>query len=135
MDNLLDRIKKDYPELSFKNGKKFTFRPPKTIIIGPSEPKMELLLLHELGHALLHHEDYKTHVDRLKMESDAWEKAKELSLKYDVEFDDDLMQTELDTYRDWLYKKSRCPICGLTRFQTPDFKYHCPRCELLLNKK
>ena len=125
----VDKLKKDFPNYAFRNGKKFAFRPPKTIMIGPEESRDELLLLHEVSHAILGHENFDTDIKRLKMESEAWEKAKELALKYDVEIDEEFIQDELDTYRDWLHKKSRCPDCGLTRFQTPDGLYHCPRCE------
>ncbi|MBR3116153.1 hypothetical protein IKF30_02900 [Candidatus Saccharibacteria bacterium] len=68
-------------------------------------------------------------VERLKMEVQAWEKAKELALQHGIEVNEELIQQELDTYRDWLHQKSRCPSCGLTRFQTSDGIYHCPRCE------
>ena len=126
---LLDRLKKDFPALVFKKGKRFTFKPPKTIIVGPDEANWDLLLLHELGHALLRHEDYDVDIKRLKMEMEAWEKARELAALYGVEYDEEVVQVELDTYRDWLHQKSRCPVCGLTRFETPDGQYHCPRCE------
>ncbi len=63
------------------------------------------------------------------MEVDAWEKGRELASKYGVEFNEEVMQEELDSYRDWLHKKSRCPKCGLTRFQDTNGIYHCPRCE------
>ena len=69
-------------------------------------------------------------VERLRMESEAWARARELAAKYRVEVDENLIQEQLDTYRDWLHKKSRCPICGLTRFQTPDSVYRCPKCDL-----
>lgn len=128
-EDLFDRIKSDYPDLKFISGKKFAFRPPRTIVVGPDELWSDLLLLHELGHATLGHRDYAVHIDRLRMESEAWERARELAEKYGVEFDDGLAQDELDTYRDWLHKKSRCPRCGLTRFQSPDGAYHCPLCE------
>ena len=68
-------------------------------------------------------------VERLKMECEAWEKARELAVNYGVSIEEELIQTELDTYRDWLHQKSRCPKCGLTRFQTPDSIYHCPLCD------
>ena len=125
----LERLKEDYPDFKFREGKKFAFRPPKTIILAPGEPFSELLTLHEVSHAILKHKDFKMDVERLKMENSAWEKAKELAKKYEIEVDEDLIQDELDTYRDWLHQKSRCPVCGLTRFQTPDSLYHCPRCE------
>ena len=120
-----------HPELRFVVGRKFAFRPPRTVVIGPYEPKWRLLLLHEVGHALCGHRDFKIDVSRLKMEVEAWEKARELAPKYKVVIDEELIQSELDTYRDWLHKKSRCPHCGLTRFQTPDSQYHCPLCEKL----
>lgn len=126
---LVDKLRADYPDLIFKTGKKFAFRYPRTISIGSSESFDEMLLLHEVSHALLGHQDYTQDLERVKMENAAWEKAKELALHYKVEIDEGLIQDELDTYRNWLHQKSRCPDCGLTRFQTPDRQYHCPRCE------
>ena len=128
---LVDKLKADYPNLRFITGRKHMFRPPRTIVIGPECDYDELLILHELGHALLGVFDYKTDVERLKIELGAWERARGLAAKYGVVFDEDYMQEELDTYRDWLHQKSRCPKCGLTRFQTPDSRYHCPRCDNL----
>ena len=121
----------DYDQFCFKVGKKFAFRPPKTIVLGPSEPFSELLALHEVSHAICKHRDFKTDVERLRMEVQAWETAKELASSYDIEVDEELVQGELDTYRDWLHQKSRCPKCGLTRFETSDGIYHCPGCESL----
>lgn len=128
---LTEKLKKDYPDLRFKEGRKFAFRPPRTIVVGPEEPDAELLLLHEVGHAISGHRDFDVDIKRLKMEVEAWEKARDLASNYGVEFNEGVMEGELDTYRDWLHQKSRCPACGLTRFETPDGQYHCPRCENL----
>lgn len=130
--DFLEKIKQDFSDFKFISGRKFAFRPPKTIVIGPSEPQDKLLLLHELGHAVSGHKKFGTDVERLKMEVEAWEKTKELAPKYGISIDDDLIQNELDTYRDWLHSKSKCKKCGLTCYQTPDGKYHCPRCENLI---
>lgn len=127
----LEQIKADFPEFRFVNGKKFAFRPPKTIILGPLEPFYELLVLHEVSHAILKHKTFRVDVERLRMESEAWEKARELADRYSIEVNENLIQDELDTYRDWLHSKSKCKKCGLTRYQTPDGIYHCPRCENL----
>lgn len=129
-EELLEQVKKDYSEYNFRGSRKFAFRPPSTILVGPRERRSDLLLLHELGHAELKHRDFGLDITRIKMENEAWEKARELAAKYGVEFDDELVQGELDSYRDWLHRKSRCPACGLTRFQTPSGEYHCPRCEM-----
>ena len=128
---LIEILKKDYPELRFKEGDKFAFRPPRTIRYNLAKEYADLLLLHEVSHAVLGHQDFRMDVERLKMEKEAWEKACELAQQYGVKIDENLIQDELDTYRDWLHQKSRCPNCGLTRFQTSDSRYHCPRCENL----
>ena len=131
LEFLAEKLKNDYPDLKFKRGRKFAFRPPRTIVVGPEEPEAELLLLHEVGHAISGHRDFDVDVKRLKMEVEAWEKARDLAGTYGVEFNEEVVEAELDTYRDWLHQKSRCPVCGLTRFETPDGQYHCPRCENL----
>lgn len=135
MNDLINKLQLDYPEFRFKRGSKFAFRPPKTIILGPSEPFWELLALHEVSHAILKHNSFKLDVERLKMENAAWDQAKILAKTYQVEIDEDFIQDQLDTYRDWLHKKSRCPKCGLTRYQSQDGIYHCPHCEEFLKVK
>ena len=130
MDELLDKLRVDFPDLRFVPGRKFAFRYPRTVVLGPLEPSCELLLLHEVGHAVLEHKGFRTDVERLKMESLAWEEARGLARRYGIEFDEEFAEGELDSYRDWLHKKSRCPSCGLTRFQDLE-GYHCPGCENL----
>ena len=124
----LESLEKDFPDFHFRTGAKFAFRPPKTVILGPEEPFWELLALHEVSHAILEHKDFRLDVERLKMENEAWDQAKKLAKKYKIAVDEDFIQDQLDTYREWLHIKSRCPKCGLTRFQDAD-GYHCPRCE------
>ena len=136
LDNaFLDRIKRDYPNFRFVEGRKFAFRPPRTIVMGPDETNWRMLLLHEVGHAICGHKTFNMDVKRIKMEVEAWEKAREIAKDYEASLNEDFIEEELDTYRDWLHQKSRCPICGLTRFQTPDSQYHCPSCETFKNNK
>ena len=118
-----------FPNFSYKNGKKYTYIPPKTIVLGPPEPHSELLLLHEVSHAILKHKCFKTDAERLRIETAAWDKARELAKDLKIPFSSDFAEQNLDSYRDWLHKKSLCKKCHLTRFQTPDGKYHCPRCD------
>ena len=129
--DLVVRLMRDFPEINFVFGQRFKFRPPKTIIIAREGDGTfrDLLLLHEVGHALSGRFEFKTEVERLKIEVEAWEKARELCVRYGIKADEELIQGELDSYREWLHKKSRCPVCGLTRFQTPDSAWHCPGCD------
>ena len=136
MQELLARLKADFPEFHWKTGKKFSFRAPRTItfVQSPENPPARvqnnyaLQLLHELGHARLGHRDFATDAERLKMECAAWAEAKQLCARYGIKYDGEFVEEELDSYRDWLHQKSRCPDCGLTRYQTKDGKYHCPIC-------
>lgn len=125
----LAKVKADYPSLRIISGERFIFRPPKTVVYD-KKSSSSLLFLHELGHALSGRYNFKTEVERIKIEVIAWEKARELCAKYGVCIDEDLIEAELDTYRDFLHQKSRCPKCGLTRFQTPDKIFRCPRCDI-----
>ena len=141
---LFSQIAHDYPEIVIKTGARFSYKPPRTVIFEPFSAKnspyppanFALLAFHELGHAVLGAKDYTTHVERLKIECEAWKCAKTLFEKYQKRgllpakyaWDEDFIEQQLDTYRDWLHAKSRCKTCGLTRYQTPDGRYHCPRC-------
>ena len=126
MGDLVARLARDFPEITFVRGERFLFRPPRTVVVAEGEV---LLLLHEVGHALIGRFEFRTEIERLRIEVAAWEKARELCAQYGVEMDEGLMQDELDSYREWLHQKSRCPVCGLTRFQTPDGVWHCPGCD------
>jgi len=127
-NSLLNKLSHDHPNLIFRHGKKFAFRPPKTITIGPPCPGHALLTLHELAHALLKHKDYNLDIQRLKIESKTWATTKQLCQKYRIVWNEDFAEDHLDTYRDWLHQKSLCPTCHLTRYQNPSGTYHCPQC-------
>lgn len=127
LHKLIMQLKMDYPKIRFRLGKKFAFRPPRTIFFAEGQ---ELELLHELGHARLEHDFYTTDIERLRMERAAWEEARRLCDQYTVEYDQEFVEMALDSYRDWLHRRSQCSKCGLTRYQTRDGKYHCPSCDL-----
>lgn len=172
---LLERLQQDYPKLKFRVGKKFMYRPPRTVyyekwlgggdlrvnkkmiadgalgvqgdVLGAGGEEFEaqgerfeaggeefeqnnyrLQLLHEVGHAVLQHATYETDVERVKIERAAWEKAAELCGKYGVKYDEEFVEAELDTYRNWLYQRSKCPDCQMVRYQDQKGIYHCPFC-------
>ncbi|MBQ6355310.1 hypothetical protein IJJ18_02745 [Candidatus Saccharibacteria bacterium] len=139
--NLLNYLETAYPNFRFKVGNRFKFCYPNQISLENPENSaippafFALQTLHELGHALCKHKDYNTDVSRLKIERAAWEAAKTAyeklpdDLRNTFKWDKDYVEDSLDTYRDWLHKKSTCKTCGLTCYQTPDGKWHCPRCE------
>ena len=129
LNSLLSKLQNDYPNFVFKSGTKFVFRPPKTILFNLDDPNFAQLILHELGHATLGHRTFTTDLERLKMECAAWEQARVLAKTYNISLSEDIIEQELDTYRNWLHHKSACKKCGLTRYQTRDGRYHCPHCD------
>ena len=130
LNKIIVQLKKDYPWLRWRVGKKFAFRPPRTIVVEQAklDECSKMLLLHEVGHAMLEHQNYRTDVERLKMERAAWEQARKLCERYGVEYDVEVAERELDSYRDWLHRRASCPRCGLTRYQGVEGEYHCPEC-------
>lgn len=125
---LLRQLQTDYADLQFKTGQYFSFHPPKTIILGPPQQNYGLLTLHELAHAILKHRDYTKDIQLIKIESAAWETAKQLSQKYRIAWDEDFVQDHLDSYRNWLHYRSLCPKCHITGYQDQCQSYHCPLC-------
>jgi hypothetical protein len=88
-------------------------------------------LLHETGHGLLVHADYQSDLELLHMEVAAWEKAKELGQAFGVQIDPNHIEDCLDTYRDWLHRRSTCPTCGSVSLQHNSTEYHCHNCNAM----
>ena len=86
-------------------------------------------LLHEIGHALLGHLDYKYDFELIKMEISAWEKAVNLSKIFDIEFDLEIIERNLTSYFKWLKKRQHCLICKENGMQLVSSEYHCLNCD------
>lgn len=125
------KLSEDFPQFKFVAGKQDHWSPgSKTIFYNPARSTADLKcsLLHELAHALLKHQDYGSDFELLKLESEAWAKAAEIGPKYGVTIDDGHIQNCLDTYRDWLHRRSTCPACGLHVVQKDSQTYKCFNC-------
>lgn len=131
MEELLDKIKVDYPDLSFIESSFFSWHARKKHVSynKTDEKKSTWALLHELGHALLGHTDYCNDVELLQMEVAAWDKAQELAAQYKIVIKPDFIEDCLDTYRDWLHLRSTCPTCHSRSMQTSGSTYHCFNCQ------
>lgn len=117
------------PDLTLKQGEIFGWDHNACVITyDPAEPEAEQLLLHEIGHALLGHADYQRDIELIEMEAAAWERARQLAAKIGSSIDDDLAEDMLDTYRDWLHARSKCPHCSAIGIQTKSSEYRCLAC-------
>ncbi len=132
MNSFIKTLKKRYPNLTFKEGERYYWSPDQKIIFYKKDEvnkESKWAILHELGHALLDHVDYGGDYSLLRKEAKAWEKAKELAQTFKMTIDDDHIQDCLDTYRDWIYKRSICPKCSTKCLQKSDYRHYvCHNC-------
>ncbi len=129
IDSLIAKLQIDYPQLTFKESDCFSWSPnKKTIYLGNSVDENIPYLLHELAHAILGHASYSSDVELINMECEAWNKVVELAKIYDVSINQDSIQSDLDTYRDWLHKRSLCPKCQANGLQNGNKIYQCLVC-------
>ena len=132
MRDIIDQLQVAYPELRFTVGEQFCWSPETREIFykaGAGGKRANWSLLHETGHALLQHQDYQADFELLKLEVAAWQKARQLAAAVDITIDEDHIEDCLDTYRDWLHKRSICPTCTTKGLQQDDHQhYRCFNC-------
>lgn len=129
--NWLETLRATYPDISFVASDEFRWSPDaSTVYAGSLDSENALyLLLHETGHALARHTTYTQDIHLLKLEREAWDIAKKkLAPQFDVEIPDDFIEDTLDTYRDWLYARSLCPLCSSNGVQEDEHHYRCLAC-------
>jgi hypothetical protein len=137
MQKLLKSLQVAYPEVVFTPGDKFLWSPESEEVsydVAGSEDLDIWALLHETGHALLRHRSYHSDIELLKMEIEAWGKARELARAFDIVIDEEHVQDCLDTYRDWLHARAICPTCTTRCLQqATTHSYRCHNCHTSWN--
>jgi len=132
MDALIAKLRELFPDLQFTAGRQFYWSPETAEIFYNAAAKDSQAiwsLLHETGHALLGHTAYKADYKLLRLEIAAWERAKNLAGDLGIAIDEEHIEDCLDTYRDWVHKRSICPNCNIKCLQQGDFvHYRCFNC-------
>ncbi len=133
MQRLLNSLRADYPDIRFIEGEAF-FWSPKDASVSyakiSTQPEISTWsLLHEVSHGILGHTDYKTDFELVRLEAEAWQHARKLGAKYDIKIDPEHIEDCLDTYRDWLHRRSTCPSCGTVSAQEDSKTYRCFNCK------
>ena len=149
-NNIVDILTTKYPDITLKTGNVYYWSPSDKTVFYKSDDDSKTgvwSLLHESGHAILNHTNYYSDLELVKLEVEAWEKAKELARELGVRgtryeeaakkqknnpvlitIDEDHIQDCLDSYRQWLHKRSLCPDCHLSSIQTDEHTYTCIFC-------
>lgn len=132
MEQLVSDLCTRFPELSFKPGQQFCWSPETNEVfyaIAPWNSSSNWSLLHETGHALLKHVAYQADFELIRLEVAAWDQALLLGTELGIMIDNNHIQDCVDTYRDWLYKRSICPHCATKCLQLKDYShYRCFNC-------
>lgn len=132
MQALLAKLAARFPELRFRTGQQFCWSPETGEIFYNHTARgrrAQWSLLHETGHALLGHTSYKADFELLRLEIDAWQRARELASELGLTINEDHIEDCLDTYRDWLYRRSICPACRTKCLQSDNYThYRCSNC-------
>lgn len=132
MEQLVSNLRSDFPALTFTEGKIFCWSPKQQEIVytlTKLKATSPWALLHEVGHGLLGHFNYTSDFELLRLEVAAWEKAREIASRYDIKISDEHIQNCLDTYREWLHRRSTCPHCSNRSLQQNHTAYHCFNCQ------
>lgn len=126
--SLVKQLRRSYPQFNFVEGDEFHYSPPETVTYHTNTPDAVYLLLHELGHALCKHDLYERDIELISIESRAWEQAAILSPTFGLVIPDEVIQSSLDSYRDWMHARSKCPECDATGVQTSLHTFTCIAC-------
>lgn len=127
---LVLQLQTDWPNVNFIESSESRWSPEELTVFYKSNTKnCTWSLLHELGHMLCGHTSYRSDIDLLRMELEAWEKAKQYGINYNVIIQQDYVEKCLDSYRDWLHKRSTCPTCSQTGIELNSGKYSCINCK------
>ncbi len=126
----IDTIIAAYPTLLFETSETFSWSPTRGVIAYiPDSAETTQRLLHEISHALLKHTAYSKDIELIAMERDAWGYARlKLAPLYDLVITSETIESNLNTYRDWMHARSTCPKCAATGLQTAKTAYTCVAC-------
>ncbi|MCA9323711.1 ImmA/IrrE family metallo-endopeptidase [Candidatus Saccharibacteria bacterium] len=131
LEDLAKNLRQTHTNIHLATADTFYWSPSdKTVYYDSRDSTTEGLwaLLHETGHALLGHTQYYSDIELVQMEVAAWEKAKELAKEADTVIDEDHAEDCIDSYRNWLHRRSLCPACHLSGVQIDNNHYTCIFC-------
>ncbi len=128
--SLIKKLAAKFPYLTFSEGAYAHWTPTERVVYyNSNEPHAEWVILHETAHGILDHHTYSRDIELIKLERQAWDYAAEtLAPLFGIPIDNEFIEAQLDTYRDWLHIKSTCPSCQSNGIEQTKQQYLCPHC-------
>jgi tRNA(Ile2) C34 agmatinyltransferase TiaS len=131
-ERILSELRNYVPGVKLEAGSTFHWSPQRQTIVFNTSAMYDdhgiWALLHEYGHATCVHTTFSGDSELLQIEVEAWHAAEKLAKKLEITIDQDHIQDCLDTYRDWLHQRSKCPRCGIHTLQIEERLYECFNC-------
>ena len=131
IQSLIQSLSSQYNKIKFVDNKNdFMWSPSKnTIFYDSTDKNCQVYVLHELAHCLLNHASYSSDAELIKDEVSAWAYAQNtLGKKFGITISNAIIKNNLETYRCWIYKRSKCPFCGENGMQIEKNIYKCIAC-------
>lgn len=130
LNKLLPTIRDDFPDIEFGLSSGFSWHAGTKHIAYQTLDDIRAIwaLFHEIGHAELNHTDFSSDMDLLQKEVAAWAEAHKIAKRYKITIDQNYIEDNLDSYRDWLHVRATCPTCYERCMQTDKHTYHCHNC-------
>ena len=127
--SIIQNLKNKYPQFIFSPSDNFCWSySDNTIFYNEKLPNFNLFILHELAHAILQHNSYDRDIQLVTMERQAWDYTIELAKLFKIKAPESIIQSNIDSYRDWMHSRSTCPKCTATGLQINKKNYKCPAC-------
>lgn len=129
LTELLNELSSLHPNISFAQSNHFRWSPEENIVFYDPQSKTVILsLLHEVGHMMSKHSTYSSDIGLLRMEVEAWQCARTLADHYSIHIDEEHIEKCLDSYREWIYRRSSCPLCTQAGIESQTGIYSCINC-------
>jgi hypothetical protein len=130
LNELLSYFGTKYPNITLKPAEHSRWdAQTQTIFYDPDHgPHPIWSLLHEIGHMRSGHASYKSDIDLVLMESEAWKLARSEGEETGHIIDEAYIEDCIDSYRDWLHRRSTCPKCAQTGIEKSRGHYKCINC-------
>jgi hypothetical protein len=132
IETLFAQLQSRFSNYQFRSAANFAWSPQTQVVYYRPESLQRAegyyRLLHELSHAELGHSSYRYDIELIRMEIAAWHYAQSLAKEIKLSISEHTCDEHLETYRDWLYARSRCPTCHATGLQNDLLAYVCSHC-------
>ncbi|OGL31030.1 hypothetical protein A3F37_04485 [Candidatus Saccharibacteria bacterium RIFCSPHIGHO2_12_FULL_41_12] len=128
-DQLLEKLIAIYPNIKFSSANSFSWNYNKKCVSYNKNSEFAVAdLLHEIGHAQCDHEGYTSDLSLLSKEIEAWSIAEDIGKRLNISIPKNYIDKCINSYRNWVYKRSLCPKClqnGIEKFER---EYVCTNC-------